>query len=259
MSSALGDELIVDDGPVAPQARFYGWLLDHLAKFPGRVTAVTFAAGVVVTVVVVMIDGDETVTTVVSLVATLWALFFALMIYLLTARDNDKVLDQIADLHEQLATALAAPDDAVENVSESAGAEQALPAPTVDSSADRHPDLSGSEVDRSVPTSRGDRYGRSDAVGGRQPLMLSGVAAIADGVPRELLDAWSSATGESREKLSRAWSRDPSTDQQWVLESIDDHRWVVFSRGARGTGVIPLDGPGRGRAPRPSRIRREPK
>ncbi|WP_345762439.1 hypothetical protein [Diaminobutyricibacter sp. McL0608] len=111
MSDTSDDEIVVTDGRTTEGRategrRLYRWLLDHLAKFPGRVTVVTFAAGVVVTLFVVVVGGDSSPTTVVSLIATLWALFFAVMIYLLTARDTDKVLEQIADLHEQLATAL---------------------------------------------------------------------------------------------------------------------------------------------------------
>ncbi len=130
MSDTSDDEIVVTDGRATEGRRLYRWLLDHLAKFPGRVTVVTFAAGVIVTLFVVVVGGDSSPTTVVSLVATLWALFFAVMIYLLTARDNDKVLEQIADLHEQLATALAAPDeDEAESVMESAEPDAAaLPA-----------------------------------------------------------------------------------------------------------------------------------
>ena len=259
MRLSSDDEIVIAEGSAAPSARLYRWLLDHLAKFPGRVTALTFAAGVAVTVFVVVVDGDESPTTVVSLVATLWALFFAVMIYLLTARDTDRVLDQIADLHEQLATALAAPgEDDGETTTDEPGAV------TGAASATAIPDVSTTEAG---PTERapavratlGDgRNGGWPAPdhGGRvrpspserhRPHLLSGVTAILDGVPSDLLTAWASATGKSRDELARAWTRDPRTDRQWVLETTGHERWVVFSRGGRGVGVMSLDQAGRGR------------
>jgi hypothetical protein len=298
MSVTSDDEIVLTDEPATRDARLYRWFLDHLAKFPGRVTAVTFAAGVAVAAGVVAVDGDESPATVVSLVATLWALFFAVMIYLLTARDTDKVLDQISDLHEQLATALAAPDeyaelpetvtgdaatgDAVTGEAERApaattttrpGSPVAGPPPAASeapfddgSDRDRAPlavptDKGGSER---TPTERGpgQRFplpaggirerDRSDEHDRRAPRLLVGNTAVVDGVPNELLKAWASATGKGRDELSRAWTRDPRTEHQWVLETTGGERWVVFSRGARGVGVISLDSRSRGRGWRPT-------
>jgi hypothetical protein len=242
MSFIADDETVSADGPTPKRARLYHWLLDHLAKFPGRVAAVTFAAGAAVTVGVVAVDGDRSPTTVVSLLATLWALFFAVMIYLLTARDTDKVLEQIADLHEQLATALAAPEEEGEPVeveTADAGGES-VPA--------KNPDVASPD---NVPWPLAPGRARPGGDSRRAPRLLVGEAAIVDGVPGDLLDAWVSATGQNRDQLSRAWTRDPRSERQWVLETVGHERWVVFSKGARGVGVMSLEPGARGRPRRP--------
>ncbi|GAB3586341.1 hypothetical protein GCM10027406_36240 [Leifsonia lichenia] len=240
MTVPTDDEIVVTDGRASTTSRLYHWFLDHLAKFPGRVTAVTFAAGAVVTVAVVLIDGDGDATTIVSLIATLWALFFAVMIYLLTARDTDKVLDQIADLHEQLATALAAPEEEEEERPEEEAPQETDAETTEEPSL---PEPPGHERP-AAPAARPVRPGQRAHP---QPRLLEGEAAIVAAVPGELLAAWTSATGKARDALSRAWTRDPRSGQQWVLETADHQRWVVFSRGARGVGVIPLDATSRAR------------
>jgi hypothetical protein len=273
MSFIADDEIVPADGPAPQRARLYSWLLDHLAKFPGRVAAVTFAAGTVVTVCVVVVDGDKSPTTVVSLLATLWALFFAVMIYLLTARDTDKVLEQIADLHEQLATALAAPEEEGEPVEVETADADGEPIPTTTGlpdtpsvkAADRTPDrVSPDDLRRQqtpanesrgerrpAPTNESQNRGRPGGDSRRAPRLLVGADAIVDGVPADLLDSWVSATGQNRDQLSRAWTRDPRSERQWVLETVGRERWVVYSKGARGVGVMSLDASARGRSRRP--------
>ncbi|MFF2051112.1 hypothetical protein ACFVU2_05865 [Leifsonia sp. NPDC058194] len=277
MSASFDDQVVVTDGPSTRDSRLYHWVLDHLAKFPGRVTVVTFVAGVIVTVVVVLFGGDGSPTTVVGLVATLWALFFAVMIYLLTARDTDTVLEQIADLHEQLATALASPDeDAGDGEEESAGEEASSsavgepatqrppapapePAPAPAPAPVPVPAPAPAPVPAPGPAVPGRTRRESGQHGGPHggSQVVSGAAEIAAAVPRELLDAWKTATGGSADDLERAWTRDPRSDRQWVLETGEGERWVVFTRGAQGTGVISLSNPpgfGRGRRPaRPAR------
>lgn len=242
MSASSDGEVVVTDGPSSRYSRLYHWVLDHLAKFPGRVTVVTFVAGVVVTVIVVLLGGDGSPTSVVGLVATLWALFFGVMIYLLTARDTDTVLEQIADLHEQLATALASPDDAGEGDDGTQSSEEAppqAPAPTVPAPA--------------LPTP-----GRTRQPGGPrgETRVLTGAADIAAGVPPELLAAWTSATGGATADLARVWTRDPRSERQWVFETTEGERWVVFNRGAQGAGVISLSHPPTGQRRRPARVQR---
>ncbi len=241
MSDTSDDEIVVTDGRTTTErSRVYRWLLDHLAKFPGRVTVVTFAAGVVVTVLVVVVDGDSSPTTVVSLIATLWALFFAVMIYLLTARDTDKVLEQIADLHEQLATALAAPDESeAESIAESAEPSDgaAAPPPVIVPPTGGRGDVGPGDRTRDSGRQRPPAPGG----GNHRPALIVGAPAIVEAVPKELLDSWTSATGRTTGDLSRAWTRDPRSDRQWVLETTGGGRWVVFSKGARGVGVMSLD------------------
>jgi hypothetical protein len=267
MTTSADDGIVVTDRPASRYSRLYHWVLDHLAKFPGRVTIVTFVAGVVVTVAVVLLGGDDSPTTVVGLVATLWALFFGVMIYLLTARDTDTVLEQIADLHEQLATALASPDgdgegDEAEPESPASAPEPSVPAepaepvpaepvPAEPAPAEpsrpghAHPPASRDDRDRSRPSA-----GHPVRPGVR---ILTGPAEVAGGMPAELLAAWTSGTGRTSADLARAWTRDPRSDRQWVVEGTDGERWVVFTRGAQGAGVISLSDPPRsGRTRRPS-------
>lgn len=248
MSNTTGDEVIIP-GRLPWRTRCYRWLLDHLASFPGRVTSVTFAAGAIVTVAVITIDGDDSATTVVSLVATLWALFFAVMIYLLTARDTDRVLDQIADLREQLATALAEPDEAENEAHTRNGAGQ--------QSGEGEVAVPSTESPAAASTPSSATVGRqpsrpSQGPHGR-PRSLEGTASIAGGVPAELLDAWTEATGRHQDELRRAWTRDPRSDRQWVLESAAGQRWVVFSRDGTSVGVLSLDHGDRGHGGRQRR------
>jgi hypothetical protein len=215
------------DGARSGNARVYSWVLNHLAKFPGRVTAVTFAAGVVVTLVVTLVDGDWSAATIVGLLATLWALFFSVMIYLLTARDTDRVLEQIADLHDQLSTALAAPDEDEED-------EQPQPESEAVPPVVREPVAADS-------ASRSGRRPREDSAGRGRPAVINGAEAISAGVPEDLLTAWAASTGRRTDDLTRAWSRDPRSDRQWVLEASDRERWVVFSKHGSEVGVLSLD------------------
>ncbi|NNC13995.1 hypothetical protein HII28_19205 [Planctomonas sp. JC2975] len=243
MSAHLGEDVVLSDDSATRRSRFYRWLVDHLAKFPGRVTLVTFAAGVVVAVIVSVVGGDESLVTVAGLVATLWALFFAVMIYLLTARDTDKVLDEISELREQLAEALASPDE--EDLSGQTDAAPSAPAPAPDT-----PEVStGGELDR-PRAGAGDgttRPAREPGFAGQPRPHDRGVPRIADGatqimeaVPSDLIQTWASATGLTVDDLARAWSRDPRAEKQWVLETPNGERWVVFNRGASRNGVISL-------------------
>ncbi|WP_223690501.1 hypothetical protein [Leifsonia poae] len=251
MNPGTGAEVVVTEGPATRRARSYQWLLDHLAAFPGRVTVVTFAAGVVVTVAAGLWDGDWNPTKLISLIATLWALFFAVMIYLLTARDTDKVLDQIADLHEQLATALDAPSEDA-GPSDGGSADHAVDtAPDTESLAGvPRPavrPLAPAQTDHRELQQHGARPG---------PRLVNGSPAIIEEVPAELITAWTSATGKNREDLARAWTRDPRSDRQWVFETSSRERWLVFSKGDRGVGVMSLDEVGRAGRHRPNPLRR---
>lgn len=244
MATVSDDEVVVSDGKVRGRERFDHWIVDHLAKYPGRVTLVTFFAGLAATGLVSWLSGDDTLVTVISLLATLWALFFSVMIYLLSARDTDRVLEQISDLQEQLGTALASPDETEgEDAADGATAQDQ---PLIDND---HSALS-QQLSRPQAPGRvkgaetGDRFHipRSAKL---QPHLVRGVAEIQRDVPPALLTAWKTATGGDLSMLSRAWTPDYATNRQWVFQTDDHHRWVVFSRENGGVGVLPLDSDGR--------------
>ena len=80
-----------------------------LAGRPPLVAGVTFGVAAAVTIIcwlIVPMDAVGVVTT----LATLWGLILALVIYLLTAKDTDKLLDRIDALQDQLSAALESPD-----------------------------------------------------------------------------------------------------------------------------------------------------
>ena len=245
------DDVVLTEGPTTGRQRLYSWLLNHLAKFPGRVTAVTFAAGVVVTGAVTLVDGDWSAVTIVSLLATLWALFFAVMIYLLTAKDTDRVLEQIADLHEQLSTALASPDEGEAEEGEEAEEQQAEapaePVPTEPVPAEpapvepAPPGEPGRAGGRRPPQQRPDRDRQRAQAEAHRPTVLTGSEEIAAGVPADLLAAWRSATGGTAADLTRAWSRDWDSRRQWVFETTGHERWLVFAKRGAEVGVLSLD------------------
>ncbi len=235
------------------------WLIERLAKHPGWVTLVTFVAGAVVAGVVLGIDERLTLTDVVTLLATLWALFFAVMIYLLSAEDTEHILGQISDLQDQLSTALSEPEDAeAEDVSESEDAAGDEPAPDQPDEPQALP-RTGELVSTGAQPAGGNRTapdlevadapatGRADAA---EPVrargrsrdgrlrMLTTPAEIAETVPSELVAGWSRGTGLPDSAIRRAWSRDPGR-RQWVIET-EDARWLAFFRHGDDVALVPL-------------------
>ena len=93
------------DDSGAPQTSPF---LARLAGSPLLVVAVTLAIGVAVTGILMWVAPMDSVAIVTTL-ATVWGLDLALVIYLLTAKDTDKLLAHIDALQDQLSAALEGP------------------------------------------------------------------------------------------------------------------------------------------------------
>lgn len=234
MAAESDEEIVVTDGKVPRRARIDHWIVENLAKYPGRVTILTFFAGLIATALVSWASGDDTLVTVVSLLATLWALFFAVMIYLLSARDTDRVLEQISDLQEQLGAALSSPDES------DTGATNAVVVPSSPSGQSAQPDDSWWTSHRE----HSDRFTVPESAK-TKPYLVRDPEDIEKEVPAALLSAWKTATGADPGTLVRAWTPNSLTNRQWVLQSTDRHRWLIFARENGGIGVLPLDSDGR--------------
>jgi len=80
-----------------------------LASRPPLVALATFAVAGVVTLVLALTTTGLDATGIVSILATVWALALSVVIYLLTAKDTDKLLDHIDALQDQLSATLETP------------------------------------------------------------------------------------------------------------------------------------------------------
>ena len=189
-------------------------LVGKLAGRPSLVVMVTFAVAAVVTVGLSIASHGMDASAVISLLATIWALALALVIYLLTAKDTDKLLASIDALQDQLSAALEAPGP------------QAL----VETKASGRP----SKADH--PSSRQEESSHASPADQR-PFSL----------PPDYLDALSRRTGLVVDRIKRAWTPNPSGAGPWVIESDTGDRWSIF-RGRHGlTTVIPLGNADRAR------------
>ena len=177
-----------------------------LAGRPPLVATVTFGIAVVVTVICWLTVRNMDTVAVVTTLATLWAMVLALVIYLLTAKDTDKLLEHIDALQDQLSAALEGPG---------AGAV------VVDTETSSEPSTVQTPVP--APDARPQWF---DRLTGR--------------LPEEYLDALRQRTVLNAEDITRAWTPNPGGHGPWVVEAADGNRWSVFrGRGGRPT-VIPL-------------------
>ncbi|MCL2783093.1 MAG: hypothetical protein FWD80_03860 [Propionibacteriaceae bacterium] len=180
-----------------------------LAGRPPLVAGVTFGIAAVVTVICWFVVPSMDVVGVVTTLATLWAMVLALVIYLLTAKDTDKLLEHIDALQDQLSAALEGPG---------AGAV------VVDTEAPLEP--SAVPVQTPAPTPHSQLEGWVDRLAGR--------------LPPDYLEALRQWTEINAEDITRAWTPNPGGRGPWVVEAADGDRWSVFQgRGGRPT-VIPL-------------------
>jgi hypothetical protein len=228
------------------------WLTGRLAQHPGWVTLMTFLGAAIVTVLVLGFDDRLNPTDVMTTLAGLWALFFGIMIYLLSAQDTDHIMSQISDLQTQLSRALASPD--VEELEEvAAPTEEATPEPPSPPTAEpskNHPgrrpstESPSTEIERRTDIERPAKGEHTHQPHQRRPdtprqlQVFTEPNQISEGVPQEFLNGWSEATGLPTTALTRTWTRDTS-GHQWVFET-DSARWLVFFQRSRGVGVLPL-------------------
>lgn len=89
----------------------------RLSKYPFAVVSSTLIIAAVLTAVCFAIDMNSlSVISVVGVLATVWALILAIVIYVLTAKDTDNIVREIQDLTEQIAEL--APDPAPQSSGE---------------------------------------------------------------------------------------------------------------------------------------------
>jgi hypothetical protein len=78
-------------------------VLAAIAEHVYRVLLVSGALALLVTLAVAVIQSwDLDLAGWVGLIATLWALFLAMLIYMLTAKDTDRLLDELESMHGAL-------------------------------------------------------------------------------------------------------------------------------------------------------------
>ena len=225
----------------------------NLASHPLLVVAVTFAIGAAATAVLLILVGGMDATAVVTTLATLWSLDLALAIYLLTARDTDKLLSHIDALQDQLSAALENPGpDAVvvEGPSEAAAQSEsaAQPEPIVPPQpvVSPEPAVSSGTIAQPQPA------GRPDATTPPEPVVQPEAAvpvpttpagspvSVTAYMPAEYLEALRQRARVGIDDIQRAWTPNPFGDGPWVVETISGDRWSVFQgRGGRPT-VFPL-------------------
>ena len=183
----------------------------ELAGRPLLVVGVTFVVSAVMTGVLMLAVHGMDVAAAVTTLATIWALVLALVIYLLTARDTDRLLDSIDDLQEQLSAALETPGAGAEVI-------DAVPA--------------------AFPTTP------SEPASVHEPSTTSPDSAHLDArLPADYLAALRRATGSGVDRIRRAWTPNPNGNGPWVVEDVDGDRWSIFQAGRGHPSVIPLGNP----------------
>ena len=195
-----------DDPKPGQASRFVVALADH----PLLVVVATFVVGAAATAILALCVHGLDAVGVVTTVASLWALDLALVIYLLTARDTDKLLARIDAAQDQLAAVLAAPGSDAEVVEAATGATPAEPVDNVDSA--------GATV-ASAP-------------------VRPGPPTVAGRLPADYLTAYTRHTGVAADDIRLAWTPQAKANGPWVLEDNRGDRWSVFQgAGARPTVI----------------------
>lgn len=236
-----------------------------LASKPLLVVAITFGIGAVATALVFLIAPGMDVAGVVTTLATLWGMDLALVIYLLTAKDTDKLLSHIDALQDQLSAALEAPGpDAVvdtqleapkeqpaiaqppqESLPAPAAPEEQQPAPTpVPRERARTPARTPRQPSHTPPAPQHIEPVPVPTLAESVPVPASPLPELAPasqtGLPAAYLAALCSRTGIDIADIRRAWTPSPFGDGPWVVEDISGNRWSIFQGRRSQPTVIPL-------------------
>jgi len=249
------------DDSGAPQTSPF---LARLAGSPLLVVAVTLAIGVAVTGILMCVAPMDSVAIVTTL-ATVWGLDLALVIYLLTAKDTDKLLAHIDALQDQLSAALEGPGpDAVvvegtppiestsspqalpqseetpQGVTVSEAPVQPGPSPEAPAQPGRTPKVrphpshvhgGTTPVPQTTPTPQVTAVPQTTAV----PL------PVATYMPADYVEALRRQAGLEAADIQRAWTPNPHGNGPWVAEDADGNRWSVFQGRRDQPTVISLE------------------
>jgi len=241
-----------DDSDVPQTSPF----LARLAGSPLLVVGVTLAIGVAVTGVLMIVGHMDSVAIVTTL-ATVWGLDLALVIYLLTAKDTDKLLAHIDALQDQLSAALEGPGpDAVvvEGAPQIEGTSgvppQQIPvtepAPPpglepVQPPKPAQPDLAPPQVPGQKthphPSHGGTPVHPAPPVPQKTPETLPVEAYM----PKEYVEALRNQLRMDTEDIVRAWTPNPHGNGPWVVEDARGDRWSVFQGRHDRPTVISLE------------------
>ena len=129
--SALARVGCVSDTQHAAVAPETSRFVAELAARPLLVVGVTFAISAVVTAVLMLVAWGMDVTAAVTTLVGVWALVLALVIYLLTARDTDRLLSHIDALQDQLSAVLETPGADAEVIDTAAAQPQPTAVPAI--------------------------------------------------------------------------------------------------------------------------------
>ena len=233
--------------------------VSSLAKSPLLVVVVTFIIAAAITgYLMVLARGMDAVTTVGTL-AAIWGLDLALVIYLLTARDTDKLLAHINALQDQLSAVLEAPGtdaevieaqpDSTDTTEPTTIAEPITvvepPAPSAEPEPITAPEPQApTEPPQDYQPPQPHQPPGEFVPPPTQPNLpqtsADAEAQLTQRIPSSYLAALQRQTGVRTADIRRAWTPNPSGAGPWVVESDDGQRWSIFqTRGGRPT-VIPL-------------------
>ena len=189
---------------------------------------------------------------IVTTLATVWGLDLALVIYLLTAKDTDKLLAHIDALQDQLSAALEGPGpDAVvvENsqiastspatVPQKASQQEETPQNvTVPENTQPSPSSEPEIPVQPGPTPKVHPY-PSHAPGGTTPVPES--LPVTAYMPKEYVEALRNQLRMNTEDIVRAWTPNPHGNGPWVVEDTKGDRWSVFQGRHDRPTVISLE------------------
>jgi len=246
--------------------------LARLAGSPLLVVGVTLAIGVVVTGALMLAVPMDSVAIVTTL-ATVWGLDLALVIYLLTAKDTDKLLAHIDALQDQLSAALEGPGpDAVVVEGPQMKSTKGASAPhDIHHPDNLHGDEETTTVPPAIPAQPGPSLERpvqptpspgpptpptppgptpkahphpSHTHGTTpvpEPQSASEPLPVTAYMPKAYVEALRNQLRMETEDIVRAWTPNPHGNGPWVVEDAKGDRWSVFQGRRDQPTVISLE------------------